>query len=284
MPYFPINKFLTATEDIRLQHRYSTIATELSRSTNFTKKEIIRLIQLHYMLTSKQNRLMDRFCLVQFMDIFLAFRNVDVVEKIYLLRCRRNKNYLTAVEFVELLSLLLKGSLADTIKFCFGIYLELVRSSPYIQKDDVLMMARKSSMRMCKLVNMEEYDQNFVEFIMNQVDKDRDNRISLEDYRKAVNEDVARLQFLGQILPTPENIETFMKLFSTRPYTNNLTAVIQYHESERRRSSTIISTTEPLTSISHSSMTTDETLYNKTHPNTNQTKNNISGVNDFTLI
>lgn len=188
------------------------------------------------------------------------------------------------MEFVELLSLLLKGSLADTIKFCFGIYLELVISSPYIQKNDVLMMARKSSLRMCKLVNMEEYDQNFVEFIMNQVDKDRDNRISLEDYRTAVNEDVARLQFLGQILPTPENIEAFMKLFSTRPYTNNLTTVIQDHENDRRRSSTIISTTEPLTSISHSSMTTDDTLNNKIHQNTNQIKKPTPGDNNFTLI
>lgn len=89
-----MNKFLTATEDIHLQHRYSTTATELSRSTNFNKKEILRLIQLYYMLTSKQNRLMDKFCLVQFMDIFLAFRNVDAVEKIYLLRCRRNKKLL----------------------------------------------------------------------------------------------------------------------------------------------------------------------------------------------
>lgn len=281
----PMNKFLTATEDIRLQHRYSTVASELSRSTNFNKKEILRLIQLHYMLTTKRNRTMDKFCLIEFMDVFLAYRNIDAVEKMYLLRCRTNKKYLTAVEFVELLSLLLKGSLADSIKFCFGIYLELVRSSPYIQKDDVLMMARKSSMRMCKLVNTEEYDQTFVEFIMNQMDKDRDNRISLEDYRTSVNEDIARLQFLGQILPTSENIEVFMKLFSTRPYTNNLqmTAMIQNrnHENDRRRSSTIISTTELHISMSHSSLTTDETL-NK--PHNIMEKQTISGVNDFTLI
>lgn len=224
-----MNKFLSATEDIRIQHQYSTIAINLSRTTNFNKTEILRLIQIYYMFTTKQNCVMDKFRFIQFMDIFLGFRNTGAVEKIYLLRSRTYKKYLSIEEFIELFSLLLKGSLADTIKFCFGVYLELVRSSPYIQKDDVLMMARRNSLRICKLINMEEYNQNFVEFVMNVIDKDRDNRISLEDYRTAVIEDNARLQFLGQILPTSPNIESFMKLFTTRPYVNNIemTAMVQ---------------------------------------------------------
>jgi len=57
---------------------------------------------------------------------------------------------------------------------------------------------------------------------MTEVDKDRDNRISLEDYRKAVHENVAWLQFLGQILPDCTKKETFMRLFTDRPYVNNI--------------------------------------------------------------
>lgn len=297
MPYTPMNKFLTATEDIRIQHRYSTIATNLSRSTNFNKKEILRLIQLYYMFTTKQNRIMDKFCFIQFMDIFLGFRNIDAVEKIYLLRSRTNKKYLTAEEFIELLSLLLKGSLADTIKFCFVVYLELVRSSPYIQKDDVLMMARKSSLKMCKLINMEEYNQNFVEFIMNVIDKDRDNRISLEDYRTAVHEDNSRLQFLGPILPTPDNIETFMKLFTTRPYINNLemTAMLQITnnsniiiekkqkiENSRKLSKTNNPTdiTKSLSNSTQISSMSDDSLNNEN----DAAKNPISDPKEYSLI
>jgi len=41
-------------------------------------------------------------------------------------------------------------------------------------------MARRNSLKMCKLVNSEENDQCFADFVMAEVDKDRDNRISLE--------------------------------------------------------------------------------------------------------
>jgi len=57
---------------------------------------------------------------------------------------------------------------------------------------------------------------------MTEVDKDRDNRISLEDYRKSVHENVAWLQFLGKILPDCSKKETFMRLFTDRPYVNNI--------------------------------------------------------------
>jgi len=60
---------------------------------------------------------------------------------------------------------------------------------------------------------------------MAEVDKDRDNRISLEDYRKAVHENVAWLQFLGQILPDCSKKETFMQLFTDRPYVNNIESI-----------------------------------------------------------
>jgi len=57
---------------------------------------------------------------------------------------------------------------------------------------------------------------------MTEVDKDRDNRISLEDYRTAVQENVAWLQFLGQILPSCSQKEIFLRLFTDRPYVNNI--------------------------------------------------------------
>jgi len=57
---------------------------------------------------------------------------------------------------------------------------------------------------------------------MTEVDKDRDNRISLEDYRKSVQENVAWLQFLGQILPSCSQKEIFLRLFTERPYVNNI--------------------------------------------------------------
>jgi len=235
MPYTPVNKFLTATEDVRLQHRCSTIAMDLLRTTHFDKPEIIQLIGLHYMMTVKKNRTMDKLCFIEFMETYLGFRNIDAIEKIHELRCKSNKVSLTEYEFVEVLSLLLKGLFADVIKFCFDVYLEMLRMSTYIRRDDVLLMARRNSLKFCKLENSDEFNTNFVTFIMDKMDKDRDDRISYEDYRTSVYEDVTRLQFLGQILPTCSEIESFTKLFSSRPYIWNLELAYVMQQENREK-------------------------------------------------
>jgi len=236
MPYNPINKNLPVTVDIRLQHRYSNIATELSRSTHFNKIEVLRLLQMHYMLTNENTVPMDLLHFMQFMDVFLGVRNVEAVEKIFVISCVTNQENLTGSEFVKILSLVLKGQLPDLINFCFEVYTEMARSPKYIKKEGVLMMARRNSLKMCKLVNMEESDQSFVDFVMVEVDKDRDNRISLEDYRKAVYENVAWLQFLGRILPTSTRKEKFMKLFTNRPYINNIQTSVAALTREKKES------------------------------------------------
>ncbi|XP_025423648.1 EF-hand calcium-binding domain-containing protein 1-like [Sipha flava] len=225
MPYSPVSNWLSATEDIRLQHRFLDVAMKLSRKTSFNKTEIQRLLQLHFILTTKRNRVMDAACFAEFMDTLLEYRNVDAVEKMHVVYCKENKRYLTGQEFVELLSVLLRGSLAATVKFCFDVYTEMVRSPMYIKKEDVLVMARKNNMRMSKTAYMEQYNRDYTEFVMSEMDKDRDTKISYSDYRKTVDEDIVWLQFLGPVLPTRDAIELFWRSFSTRPFVNKLEIV-----------------------------------------------------------
>ncbi|KAL4100796.1 hypothetical protein QTP88_020825 [Uroleucon formosanum] len=291
MPYSPINKCLTATVDIRLQHRYSDIGKELSRTTHFNKIEVLRLLQMHYMLTKDNTKPMDKLSFIQFMDVFLGVRNVDAVEKIYLLCAETNKEYLTGPEFVKVLSMLLKGTLPDLIHFCFEVYTEMMRSPKYIKKEDVLLMSRRNSMKMCKLVNMEEYDQSFVDFVMTEVDKDRDNRISLEDYRKAVQENVAWLQFLGQILPSCSQKEIFLRLFTDRPYVNNIESTAAAMTRKNRESiarMTLLKSTisQPENNVSSASFSSNSTCSVVNRDINHLTKKNqvISDENYLTLF
>jgi len=259
MPYRPINKCLPVTVDIRLQHRYSDIGTDLSRCTHFNKIEVLRLLQLHYMLTKENTVPMDKLQFIQFMDIFLGLRNVDAVDKIFLLSCETNKE-LTGPEFVKVLSMVLKGTLPDLINFCFEVYTEMVRSPKYIKKEDVLLMAKRNSMKMCKLMSMEKYDQSFVDFVMAELDKDRDSRISLEDYRNAVHENVAWLQFLGPILPSSSRKEAFMKLFTNRPYINNIqTTAAAMTRKNRESTAKMKSTASQIDIASSTSFSSDST-------------------------
>ncbi|XP_025196311.1 EF-hand calcium-binding domain-containing protein 1-like [Melanaphis sacchari] len=288
MPYTPINKCLPVTVDIRLQHRYSDIATNLSRTTHFNKIEVLRLLQLHYMLTKENTVPMDKLSFIQFMDVFLGVRNVDAVDKIFLLSCETNKQYLIGPEFVRVLSMLLKGTLPDLINFCFEVYTEMIRSPKYIKKEDVLLMARRNSMKMCKIINMEEYDQSFVDFVMTEVDKDRDNRISLEDYRKSVHENVAWLQFLGQVLPASSKKETFMRLFTNRPYVNNIqTTAAAITRKNRESIARMKSTTSQIDNIASStSFSSDSTclMINRGIPLSNRRKNQSASDGNYLTL
>ncbi|XP_060858211.1 calaxin-like [Metopolophium dirhodum] len=291
MPYSPINKCLPATLDIRLQHRYSDVGTELSRTTHFNKIEVLRLLQMHYVLTKDNTIPMNKLNFIQFMDVFLGVRNEDAIDKIYLLCSETNKEYLTGPEFVKVLSMLLKGTLPDLINFCFEVYTEMIRSPKYIKKEDVLLMAKRNSMKMCKLVNMEEYDQSFVDFVMTEVDKDRDNRISLEDYRKAVHENVAWLQFLGQILPDCSKKETFMQLFTDQPYVNNIETTAAAMTRNNRESIAKMTMLKPTISQfenipSSTSFSSNSTSLVVNHDMTLAAKNNqlISDENYLTLF
>eukprot|EP00102_Acyrthosiphon_pisum_P008561 XP_003245360.1 PREDICTED: EF-hand calcium-binding domain-containing protein 1-like [Acyrthosiphon pisum] len=291
MPYSPINKHLKATVDIRLQHRFSDIGTKLSRKTHFNKIEVLRLLQMHYMLTKDNTEPMDKLNFVKFMDVFLGVRNVEAVDKIFLLCAETNKKYLTGPEFVKVLSMLLKGTLSDLIHFCFEVYTEMMRSPKYIKKEDVLLMSRRNSMKMCKLVNMEEYDQSFVDFVMTEIDKDRDNRISLADFRKAVQENVAWLQFLGQILPSSSQKEKFLQLFTDRPYVNNIestAAAISRQTKESIARMTLLKSTisQPDTIPSSASFSSDSTclVVNRDMSHSNKKKQSISDGNYLTLF
>lgn len=84
MPCCPINKCLPAT--VGRGHTYvcstdiqtSRLETELSRTTHFNKTEVFRFSQMHYILTKYNTIPMDKLSSIQFMDVFLGVRNVDV--------------------------------------------------------------------------------------------------------------------------------------------------------------------------------------------------------------
>lgn len=185
------------------------------------------------MLTAKQGVTMDRRRFVRFMDEYLGMRNADMMDGLYRTRCRTGQQHMTGGEFVELLSLMLAGQIDDLVHLIFEVYMEVVGST-YLRKDDVLAMAERRNGSAGGRGGVgggcagrggtppTDYNQIYADQVMRALDKDRDDRISAEDYRKAVAEDLAHLQFLGLVLPERDRAEAFHVTFSARPYVNNV--------------------------------------------------------------
>lgn len=211
-----LNGCLTAAEDIRLQYRYSKIKRYLRDTTHFNETEILRLLSIHYMITKKRNRKMDSVCFAEFMNYFLDVKDSAVVNAMFHQYATYNSKYLNGPEFVQLMSLLLKGSLNDKISFCFKVYTEVFRLPNYIKKEDVLSVIKSHSLQTSKKHYSEDFDKEFVELMMVELDMDQDNRISQDDYKNAVTKNRAWLQFLGPVFPEPNRAIAFLKTFTNR--------------------------------------------------------------------
>jgi len=206
MPYTPINKCgLPKNVDIRLQHRFSAIGKNLSHKTKFNKIESLRLLQMHYMLT-EENGNMDILRFVQFMDVFLGVKNVEAIEKVHLISCKTNNKYLTGPEFVSVLSLLLKGTVSDLVKFWFEIYTDNIRPN---YEHGVLEMVKANISEDVRKPNID-----YVMYINKKI-------ISPEDHRKYVNDIITGLELLRSVLPVPTKKVLFMLLFTNRMFYNN---------------------------------------------------------------
>jgi len=126
---------------------------------------------------------------------------------------------------------------------------------------------------------------------MTEVDKDRDNRISLEDFRTAVQENVAWLQFLGQILPSCSQKEIFLRLFTERPYVNNIESTAAAMTRQNRESiarMTLLKSTisQPDTTASSTSFSSNSTclVVNRDMSHLNKKTQLISDGNYLTLF
>jgi len=117
---------------------------------------------------------------------------------------------------------------------------------------------------------------------MQEVDKDRDNRISLEDYRKAVYENIAWLQFLGQILPRSMQKECFMLLFTDRPYINNIETIAAAMTRKNRESrlKSILSQADQLGSITSFSSDSTYLMTNRDTVHLNDKSKKIQKISD----
>lgn len=205
-------------EDIRLQHRNSKIATELTRSTKFNKREIQWLLQLYHIFTTKRNRTMDIWSFTEFMGIYLDFTNSKVTSILYSYFCADDE-CMTDAEFVEALSQILLGYFNDRIKLCFHVYVQLIsKKNQTIYTSDLTSWLRKKSLK----AYGEGYDNSDDDtpiFMIETFDKDKDDIVSFKDFRLAVAENLTRLQLLDQVLPEPRNVDAFLRLFSKKwPY------------------------------------------------------------------
>ncbi|XP_059206063.1 calaxin [Centropristis striata] len=118
-----------------------------------------------------------------------------------------NDSFISMREWVEGLSVFLRGTLDEKIKYCFHVY--DLNGDNYVSREEMFHMLKNSLIRQPTEEDPDEGVKDLVEITLKKMDHDHDGRLSFSDFEKAVREENLLLEAFGTCLPDTTSIETF---------------------------------------------------------------------------
>uniref|UniRef100_A0A3B1J7I9 Calaxin n=1 Tax=Astyanax mexicanus TaxID=7994 RepID=A0A3B1J7I9_ASTMX len=110
-----------------------------------------------------------------------------------------NDSYISVKEWVEGLSVFLRGTLDEKIKYCFEVY--DLNGDGYISREEMFHMLKNSLIRQPTEEEPDEGIKDLVEIILKKMDYDHDSRLSYSEFEKSVREENLLLEAFGTCLP-----------------------------------------------------------------------------------
>ncbi|XP_040909307.1 EF-hand calcium-binding domain-containing protein 1 [Toxotes jaculatrix] len=118
-----------------------------------------------------------------------------------------NDGLVSMNEWIEGLSVFLRGTLDEKIKYCFHVY--DLNGDSYISREEMFHMLKNSLIRQPTEEDPDEGIKDLVEITLKKMDHDHDGKLSFDDFEMAVREENLLLEAFGSCLPDTTSIETF---------------------------------------------------------------------------
>jgi Ca2+-binding EF-hand superfamily protein len=116
-------------------------------------------------------------------------------------------NFVAYDEFIRQMSVFLKGTTEEQIRYCFKVY--DLNSDRYISKEEMLQMLQH-----CLIHGSDEDEdgvKDLVDIVLKKLDEDRDGRVNEQDFQTAVQKDTLLLEVFGQCLPQHKEVARFLQ-------------------------------------------------------------------------
>ncbi|XP_048806968.1 calaxin [Lagopus muta] len=185
--------------------RLEQLVESLSRSAkHFNRAEVECLIRLFDTLMSASH---SRFAAVGFdHNVFRdtlhrAFGMTDdtLMDRVFHAFDRDNDNVISVVEWVEGLSVFLRGTLEERIKYCFKVY--DLNGDGYISREEMFQMLKNSLLKQPSEEDPDEGIKDLVDIALKKMDHDHDGKLSFADFEQAVKNENLLLEAFGPCLP-----------------------------------------------------------------------------------
>ncbi|XP_004677166.1 PREDICTED: EF-hand calcium-binding domain-containing protein 1-like [Condylura cristata] len=170
----------------------------------FKKNEIECLIRLFHSLVKTTDKRLDNVGL----DLN-AFRGILhntfgmtddlLLNRVFYVFDKDKDNCVNVKEWVKGLSVFLRGTFEEKLKFCFEVY--YLNGDGYISREKIFDMLKNSLHQQSSEEEGDEAIKDLVEIALKKMDYDNDGKISFADFEKAVKEDRLLLEVFGPCLP-----------------------------------------------------------------------------------
>ncbi|KAL1514258.1 hypothetical protein ABEB36_003544 [Hypothenemus hampei] len=131
-----------------------------------------------------------------------------LMDRIFCVWDRSNCGLITLESWFYGMSLFLKGDISKQIQYCFAVY--DLNGDGFISKDEMFQLLKNCLIKFPQEEDPEESVKDLVDIVIRKMDKDKDGKISLSDYKKTVAGEPLLLEAFGRCLPSERSKITFL--------------------------------------------------------------------------
>ncbi|ORX47920.1 EF-hand [Piromyces finnis] len=171
----------------------------------FSRNEIEYLDKNFYQLAGSNEKI-DR---TRFRDLLTDDFEIDdslLMDRVFRCLDLDSDNYINHDEFMRGMSILLKGSIDEKMKFCFRVY--DLNGDNYISKEEMYQMLKNTLIRVVE--EDEDGVKELVEIILKKMDIDHDGRVSELDWYTTIEKDNLLLEAFGKCLANEKAVERYL--------------------------------------------------------------------------
>uniref|UniRef100_UPI00398E5914 calaxin n=1 Tax=Pristiophorus japonicus TaxID=55135 RepID=UPI00398E5914 len=130
-----------------------------------------------------------------------------IMDRVFRAFDKDNDSYVSMREWIEGLSIFLRGTLDEKIKFCFEVF--DLNGDGFISREEMFHMLKSSLIKQPTEEDPDEGVKDLVEIALKKMDYDHDNKVSYTDFEKAVKDENLLLEAFGPCLPDTKNALAF---------------------------------------------------------------------------
>lgn len=187
---------------------------ELTKITHFTQQEADALAIIYFKFLDEfgvKREQMDRNQLRAFFHSTFNISDDYMIDRSFIYLDKGVTPFITLETWIKTLSLFLRGTLEEKMKYCFFVY--DLNGTGRIKRNDIIKLLRKYFIY-DKEEDIELMVKDFADILMKKIDIDGDGEISYEDFSESVKEQRQVLEIFGRCLPDLLCAIDFMTTFT----------------------------------------------------------------------